>query len=228
MSIEKKLKTRGILMLLSFSAVLVAIFMPLFKGQNGLDYLDSLFNSISKGSAYYIQQNMEDVKKYEGKVVTINATMSDAQQAEQTAKLFEAGGAAVTISGSSITVQGDVGKILKNTLVDADSMYANDGKKITDKYGYEERAAMYNWWTALKEMDKDLKRQKLFEEAKITTTVKKKSLETSYNYYGIEPQSIMDSIGLVVVALAFYVFYTLWYGFGIMYLFEGLGLKIGH
>ncbi len=228
MSNEKKLKTRGILMLLSFSAVLVAIFMPFFKGQNGLDYLDSLFNSISKGSAYYIQQNMKDVKKYEGKIVTFNVAMSDAQQAQQTAKLFEAGGAAVTISENILKVQGDVGKILINTLVDADFMYANDGKKITDKYGYEERAAMYNWWTALKEMDKDLKRQKLFEEAKITTTVKKKSLETSYNYYGIEPQSIMDSIGLVVVALAFYVFYTLWYGFGIMYLFEGLGLKIGH
>jgi hypothetical protein len=77
-------------------------------------------------------------------------------------------------------------------------------------------------------MDKDFKRQKLFEEAEITTTVKKQSVETAYNYYGIEPQSVMDSIVLVALALIFYVLYTLWFGFGIMYLFEGLGLKIGH
>jgi hypothetical protein len=33
---------------------------------------------------------------------------------------------------------------------------------------------------------------------------------------------------LIIFALAFYVVYTLWYGFGLMWLFEGLGLKIGH
>jgi hypothetical protein len=33
---------------------------------------------------------------------------------------------------------------------------------------------------------------------------------------------------MILVALGFYVVYTLWYGFGIMYVFEGLGLKIGH
>ena len=228
MSVEKKLKIRGTIMLVSFFAVLGIIFMPIFNGHNSLDYLDNLFNSISKGSAYYIPKNMEAVEKYKGKVVNLNIALSDAQQAIQTAKLFEAGKAVVTVSGNTLKVQGDIGEILYNSLVDADLIYANDGKKVADKYGYGERAAMYNWWTALKEMDKDLKRQKLFEEAKITTTVKKKSIETAYNYYGIEPQSVMDCIALVAVALVFYVFYTLWYGFGIMYLFEGLGLKIGH
>ena len=33
---------------------------------------------------------------------------------------------------------------------------------------------------------------------------------------------------VVIFALAFYVAYTLWYGFGLMWLFEGMGLKIGH
>ena len=50
----------------------------------------------------------------------------------------------------------------------------------------------------------------------------------SYNYYTIKPQSIKDALLLVTLSLGFYVFYTLWYGFGIMFLFEGLGLKIGH
>ena len=42
----------GIALTVSFIVVLVAFFMPLFDGMNSLDYLDNLFNSISKGSAY--------------------------------------------------------------------------------------------------------------------------------------------------------------------------------
>ena len=41
-------------LLASFAAVLALIFMPIFNGHNGLDYMDDLYNSISKGSAYYI------------------------------------------------------------------------------------------------------------------------------------------------------------------------------
>jgi hypothetical protein len=49
------LKTRGILLLVSFFVVLVMIFMPIFPGKvNGLDYMDNLFNMISKGSSYFI------------------------------------------------------------------------------------------------------------------------------------------------------------------------------
>jgi hypothetical protein len=32
----------------------------------------------------------------------------------------------------------------------------------------------------------------------------------------------------VILSLLFYVVYTLWYGVGVLYLFEGLGLKLGH
>ena len=228
MSMEKKLKIRGILMLVSFFAVLGVIFMPIFKGQNGLDFLDSLFNSISKGSAYHIPEIMENVKKYQGKVIDVKITMPDELHAAQTAKLFEAGGATVTFSGSTLNVNGDFESILHNSLVDADTMYANDGGKISSKYGYGEREAMFNWWYALKEMDKDLKRQKLFKEADIAATVEKKAVEMAYNYYGIEAQSVKDGLILIVLSLVFYVCYTLWYGFGIMFIFEGIGLKISH
>jgi len=226
--VEKKLLTRGILMLVSFTVVLVIIFMPIFKGQNGLDFLDSLFNSISKGSAYYITETMEKNKKYQGKIIDVKLTMPDELHAVQTAKLFEASGATVTVSGSTLNVHGDIANILHASLVDSDAMYANDGSKISSKYGYGEREAMFNWWKALKEMDKDLKRQKLFEEAKIVATVKKKAVEMAYNYYGIEAQSVKDGLILIVFSLVFYVCYTLWYGFGIMFIFEGIGLKISH
>lgn len=38
----------GLIMMALFTVVLVAIFMPLFNGKNGLEYLDNLYNSISR------------------------------------------------------------------------------------------------------------------------------------------------------------------------------------
>jgi len=49
----------GLAMLVAFTVVLIIMFSPVFKGQNGLEYLDALYNSISKGSAYYIPKVKE-------------------------------------------------------------------------------------------------------------------------------------------------------------------------
>jgi hypothetical protein len=107
-------------------------------------------------------------------------------------------------------------------------MYKNEGRKVSEKYGYDERQALYNWWKASKGMDKDLKRQKLFEEAKVVALVTKKAVESSYNYYEIEPQKITDRLGIVIFSLLFYVAYTLWFGFAVMFLFEGWGMRLEH
>jgi len=56
----------------------------------------------------------------------------------------------------------------------------------------------------------------------------KKVVETSYNYYTIEPQKITDKMGIVIFSLVFYVVYTLWYGFSILFMFEGWGLRLEH
>jgi hypothetical protein len=63
--------------------------------------------------------------------------------------------------------------------------------------------------------------------AKFMTT---RILEPSYNFAGIESKSISENVGIVAFLLMFYIFYTVWYGFSIMYLFEGLGIgatKVG-
>ena len=77
-------------------------------------------------------------------------------------------------------------------------------------------------------MDKVLKKQKQFQEAKTVDLVVKKAVETSYNYYQVEPQKISDRAFIVFFSLVFYVIYTLWYGFAVMFLFEGWGLKLEH
>jgi hypothetical protein len=218
----------GVVALAGFIVVLILIFMPLYHGHNGLDYLDSLYNSISKGSAYYIPKIREEIQDYSGKEITVNLSLQDEQQAQQSALLFQKAGAMVNVSGSDLKVSGNLAQILGNSLDDSDAMYFNEGQKVSDKYGYDERRVLYNWWTALKEMDRDLKNQKLFKEAKAAASVQSKAVETAYNYYRIDPQRISDRWGIVIFSLVFYVVYTLWYGFAIMWMFEGWGMRLEH
>ena len=223
---DKKEFSLGSGLLVAFFVVLVLIFMPIFNGHNGLNYLDSLYNSISKGSAYYIPQMKEEAKTYEGTSITVELAFADDTQARQAGDLFNAGGAMVNVNGEKVKVAGDLGAILKQSLEIADLMYHNDGIAVTEKFGYPERRVLYNWWCALKEMDKALTRQELFGEAKVVSSVQQKAVECAYNYYGIAPESISDKVWVVLVSLVFYVVYTLWYGFAIMYMFEGWGLEL--
>jgi len=218
----------GVGMLAAFVVVLIIVFSPVFNGQNGLEYLDSLYNSISKGSAYYIPKVKVESDRFKGNSITVTLIMANKDQAQQTAKLFRAGAATATVNGAELKVTGDLGRILENCLADADVMYRNEGQKVSKKYGYDERRALFNWWKAAKAMDKDLKKQKLFKEAKVVALVTKKAVESSYNYYTIEPQKITERMGIVIFSLVFYVAYTLWYGFAVMFLFEGWGMRLEH
>ena len=225
---DKKMFYGGALSLLVFGVLFIIMFTPVLKGQNALEYLDALYNSISKGSAYYIPLVREESEKFTGKTISVALVMADEKQAVDTARLFEASGAEATVKGAELKISGNLGKILGNCLADADAMYNNDGEKVSGKYGYDERQVLFNWWKSFKGMEKDLKKQKNFEEASIVALVVKKAVESSYNYYRIEPQKITDRLGLVVFSLVFYVGYTLWYGFSIMYMFEGWGLRLEH
>lgn len=225
---DKKIFAKGFVMMIGFVIVLVIFFLPVFGGKNGLDYMDNLYNSISKASAYFIPKVVDECEDYSGEMVSVTLHMPDERTAEQSARLFEKGGAKTNLSGTTLQASGDLGKMLKNCLEDAEAMYRNDGNQVLKKYEYEGRQALYNWWVACKEMDKDLKKQKKFKEAKMVTEVKDKAVEPSYNYFGIEPQKIMDKLGIVIISLIFYVVYTLWYGFAYMYMFEGWGMQLEH
>jgi len=225
---DKKEFYGGLGLLIGFVLILILIFSPVIKGQNGLEYLDDLFNSISKGSAYYIPKVKKETDKFAGQSISTAIEMADEGQAQQAAVLFMKGGALVNVSGTRLKVEGDLAKILANCLADADSMYINDGQAVAAKYGYNERQVLFNWWQALKALNKDFTKQKQFSAAKIVDSVAIKAVETSYNYYQILPQKISERAGVVFFALVFYVVYTLWYGFAIMFMFEGWGMKLEH
>ncbi len=225
---RKKEFTLGLVMLISFFVVLVIIFSPLFDGHNGLEYLDRLYNSIAKGSANYIPKVRDDIKQMGESSVDLTLAMDSAAQAQQTAPLFMQAGALVNASDAKLRVNGSLAKMLNACLEDADAMYNNNGKKLADKYGYNERQVLYNWWKAFKSAEKALQNEKKFKEAGVVVQLNQKALETAYNFYQIEPQKILDRLGVVIFSLAFYVVYTMWYGFAILFMFEGWGMQLEH
>jgi hypothetical protein len=225
---NKKEFYSGVGLMAAFLVVLAVMFSPVFGGQNGLNYLDGLYNSISKGSAYYIPDLKKKAAKYSGNIITASLVMKDEKQAKETAPLFMKSGAMVNVSGSEIKVSGDLGSILINCLEDSDQMFNNQGDSVKAKYTMDERLSMYNWWMALKALTKDLNKQKKFVETKFIGDINKRAVECAYNYYTIVPENISAKWGLVVFSLAFYVIYTMWYGFAILFMFEGWGLKLEH
>ncbi len=225
---NKKEFFSGVGLMVAFLVVLVIMFSPVFGGQNGLNYLDGLYNSISKGSAYYIPDLKIKAAKQSGNAITASVVMKDEKQAMETAPLFLKSGAMVNVTGSEIKVSGDLGSILTNCLEDSDQMFNNRGEAVKDKYKMDERLSMYNWWMALKALTKDLNKQKKFAETKFIGDINKRAVECSYNYYKVTPENITAKWGLVVFSLVFYVVYTMWYGFAILFMFEGWGLKLEH
>lgn len=229
MAANKKELAGGIGLMAVFLIVLVMFFMPLLNGKNGLDYLDNLFNSISKGSAYYIPSIKETIGKSEtGKEITVKLSYDSAELATESAALFSKAGATVTEDAEKLNVTGDFGNILMNCLEDSDALFHNKGDVLQEKYGIEGRKVLFNWWTSLKAMKKSFDKQEQFANSKTVYTVMTRAVECSYNYYKIVPESMSNKLGTVIFSLVFYVVYTLWYGYAILFMFEGWGLQIGH
>ncbi|MDA8139347.1 MAG: hypothetical protein M0036_11905 [Desulfobacteraceae bacterium] len=225
---NKKTFSKGVILMILFSIVLVAMFMPLFNGQNGLQTMDNLYNSISKGSAYYIPKADKTISKLSGQPVEVTIKLKSAEQAEQTARLFNAGGAMVNVNAETLKVAGDFTTLFKNCLADAKLMYDNNGDAVQSKYGYDPRRVMFNWWQASSKMEEELNKQSQFNKAAAVHSVMTKAIEPAYNYFGIQGQKIKDRLGVVIFSLVFYVIYTMWYGFAILYMFEGWGLQLEH
>lgn len=225
---NKKEFMTGFFLMVAFLIVLFVMFMPVFGGHNALNYFDSLYNSISKGSAYYIPDLKKKVEKSSAKNIAVTLAMKDDAEAKAVGTLLMKTGAMVNVNGSQIKMSGEMNAIMAAALEDADNLFQNRGDAVKGKYQMDERLAGYGWWVGMKAIIKDLNRQHLFAEAKQLGEINKKAIECAYNYYGIVPQNIGDKWGIVFFSLAFYVIYTIWYGYGILFMFEGWGLKLEH
>lgn len=244
---------RGLLLMGSFIVVFVLFFMPIFPGQeggdktNGLDYADHLFNTLSKGSSNFFDPSGQDSKSVDYAVagtkgVTVDVEVpfkktEDTYLAEGGARSFPVLESAVTLlgdrgfeassTGSALKIKGDLHTFLSAVLEDSQSTYNNNFDEVAARRGGMDGAqVMKTYWHLLENMIKPMQRAGQVSEATVVNTVKGKAVEASYNFYGITPLRVVDNIPLVAGFLIFYVIYTMWYGFAIFELFEGIGLTM--
>jgi hypothetical protein len=228
MNTQRKATVKGLMMLAVFVVVLFAMFMPLFNGHNAMEFLDNLYNSISKGSADYGDAVRDEIHGTKSDPFSYTIEMASEEQARQVVLLLNPTGATSSLDGKRIAIEADLKDLLTAAIDDSKIMFQNDGENIKQKYGYNEKKVLHNWWVLFNKIEASFTKEKRFESAKNIKLVQNKVIECSYNYYGIKSQSIKDKYLIVIISLIFYVAYTVWYGFGIMHLFEGWGMKLGH
>ncbi|MDO9289056.1 MAG: hypothetical protein Q7T83_09715 [Thermodesulfovibrionales bacterium] len=232
---HKKPFSVGVVLAMSFFAVLLLIFSPLFAGKNGLDFADESFNKLAKGSSYFIPKVAKNNEKFMGKMFALSINMNkegdkpgDAEKrAELASKLYTTAGATTEINGAALKIEGDLGKVLASALQDSDAMFKNEGEKIKSKYGVDDEQKMFRQWhNTLSKIDKAFKKDKKFEDASIVSDVTKKAVEPAYNFYKVDANKVADHAGMMSGLLIFYVAYTMWWGFAIFYMFDGIGLSM--
>ncbi|MDH4163400.1 MAG: hypothetical protein OEW15_12030 [Nitrospirota bacterium] len=218
----------GAFLAVTFFGVLALIFSPVFgEGKNGLVFADDMFNRLSKGSSYFIPAVAKNNEKFKTTDVAVVITLDKPDQMNPLAlKLLATAGAKAETASPEIKINGSLGTVLSQVLADSDDMFKNEGAKVSGRYATDEKEVMTSWWNILKGMDKELKKQGKIAEAKIVSDVMKKAVEPAYNFYQIEGQQVSEKAGMMIGLLLFYVAYTMWWGFAIFYLFEGIGLTM--
>lgn len=224
---DKKLFAKGMLLMVTFIAVFLLIFSPVFPGGvNGLHFSDDLFNKLSKGSSYFIPNVVKAVKPFEGKQITVDVKLKTPEDVKTALLILDKAGAKGEAKGDVVTVTADLGAMLGRVVSDADLLYKDDFDKLNAAYGMDGKAAMKGWWTLLAASIKPLQKIKMIEEANIINMVNTKAIEPAYNFAGIPAESIMTKIPTVAGLLIFYVIYTMWYGYAIFDMFGGMGLSM--
>jgi hypothetical protein len=218
----------GIFLLISFGVVLILIFSPIFgDGKNGLEFADNFFNSLSKGSSNYMDDMRKLSQNFAGTSFNAEINLGNPQKAQRTETLFSQAGAQVEAAGPVLKISGDLGKVLLKSVDDADALFNNQREKLEAQYNFSGREVVKTWWESLDKVAAALTKQKHFKQAKAISEIQKRALEPGYNFYGITPKSVRAYAGLLTFMLVFYVIYTLWFGYGIFELFEGIGLGMG-
>ena len=223
---NKKQFTWGLTLAASFGVILVLMFSPIFHGENSLQAADRLFNSIAKGSTNYFPGILEKNKQFKDTTFEATLKLDDEEMAGKAGKLLAEAGVGSVVDGAEVKASGYLGQLVQAALQDSEAMFHNQEEAIAAKYGYPGKVVVYVWWSTFKSLDKEFKKQKMFAASSFLADVVKKGVEVGYNFSGIVPQKASTKAGILSFSLVFYVVYTLWWGYAILFLFEGVGMQM--
>ncbi len=222
--VNKKEFTLGAVLTVTFFVFLFIIHSTTvisIKGKSLVHYTDEMFVSVSKGSVYFIPELVKTADEYVGKPLDVKIKKN-----EKAALLFEKANARVELKNGELEIKGDLGEILKNVLKDADTFFKDKDKGLYDRYGYAGKEVIRQWWLSLKEIEGVYKKSKKFDEIKSLETIRIKAIEPAFNFYGVEAASASQHVLGISGIIVFYVIYTVWWGYAIYFLSEGVGLMM--
>jgi len=223
---------QGLALMGSFMLVLFVVFTPVLKDEQGnavtgLVYSDLLFNNLAKGSAYFIPEVTAQVDHFQGKNINLTVKQKDPAAASNAAKLVTMAGLTAESKDASLHISGDLGKMLTVVVTASDKLYANNDAGVGEMFGgMDGLKTMKAWWGVLNPMVKELQKQKMVDEADVVGEVNAKAIEPAYNFFGIKGEKVSERIFVAAGLLIFYVIYTMWYGYAIFDLFNGIGLSM--
>jgi hypothetical protein len=189
------------------------------QGKSLVGYTDEMFVSVSKGSVYFIPDLVQIADNYVGKPLDVKINGS-----EKSAMIFKKANAEIELKNGELKITGDLGNILKNILKDADAVFKGEDESVKVRYGYAGKEVVHQWWLSLKGIEGVYKKAKKFDEIKSLETIRIKALEPAFNFSGVEATSASQHALGISTVIVFYVIYTVWWGYAIFFISEGLGL----
>jgi hypothetical protein len=222
---NKKKFLYGLFGLFAFFIVLPFWFFPIIGHRTGLQWADHLFNQLAKSSADSIPLVSKRVEKCRGVDIDLSIDPKWPGADQAVARIIMANGMSASLIGDGrVRIKGDLASMCMAASIDADLLFRGKEEALQNKYGYSGKEVIYYWWTAFDDLIRRYIQLNGPAKADLAKFMTMRILEPSYNFAGIEAKSISENVGIVAFLLMFYIFYTVWYGVSIMYLFEGFGI----
>jgi hypothetical protein len=217
----------GIAGLAAFCILLGVISLfPIVGHQSALKWADGLFNGLAKNSANYQAEGHKEAGNFVGTNIDLGIRPRDFADEASLVTLVKKNGAEAWVApDGKVRIQGDLGRLARTALADAALAFNNKEQEIKDKYQLRGTEVLYCWWIIFDGLTRRYTQDNKGNEAGFTKLMTSKVLEPAYNFRNIEPSKIGDHALPVLFLLLFYIFYTVWYGLSIMYIFEGLGIS---
>jgi hypothetical protein len=224
MSNRRKLRI-GLIGLASFAVVFMLWVVPWFGGRSGLDWADSLFNQLSKESSYFVPALREDAKRFDGRSFDVLVPASSQPDAARLCKVARTSGAEAEFDGKAVRVRGDLAAIARAAMDDAEALHRGQAEQVQAKYGFTGRDVIYAWWLVFGSIYKSCMDARDLPTSNFASSIRTRVCEPAYNFAAVQARSPADAFWPMTILLAFYVLYTIWFGFSIMFIVEGLGVS---
>ncbi|MCX7012448.1 MAG: sulfite exporter TauE/SafE family protein [Candidatus Sumerlaeota bacterium] len=209
----------------SFAVILFLGFTPLFQGQGLFRWADGMLNRFAKNSINYLGEGAEKVEGFHGVTIDLSVRPRVLVDETQLADLVILHGlGAKVLDDGRVRITGDLGLLADSALHDAELAFNNKDEELKAENYRGAPEVIYSWWIIFDGLSRRYTQETRTTEANFTKFMAAKILEPAYNFRGIAACSCREAILPVAALLVFYVLYTVWYGFSILFLFEGFGV----